>query len=169
LHRTGTLRDQRPSPAAGLPCRSHSGCTRCSGRRGQRTRSRTARTASHSAEPARDRVCTCSLSSRLPPARSCSCCGDIARTPDLCFRWRRRHVRRTRTRRRLRCDARGPQCTCSLLLADPGADISSAGQRVGSTEPCGQYACAGHCKHVVDTPFSTFATLCVRNFPAAHW
>jgi len=57
----------------------------------------------------------------------------------------------------------------SLLLVDPGADISSAGQSVGSTEPCGQYACAGHCKHAVDTPSSTFATLSVRNLPAAHW
>jgi hypothetical protein len=33
------------------------------------------------------------------------------------------------------------------LLADPGADISSAGQRVGSTETCGQMMMPFNCSY----------------------
>jgi hypothetical protein len=132
LHRTGTIRDQRPSPVAVLPCRIHSGCMRCSGRRGQRTRSRMARTAIDSAEPARDRVCTCSWSSHLPPARSCSCCGGIARTRDLCFRWRRSlrcaeitlQVRRNNTLRRLHSGDRGLQGIYSRSCSQTPGPIS---------------------------------------------
>jgi hypothetical protein len=83
----------------------------------------------HPAAPARDRVCTCSLPSRLPPVRSCSCCGDIARTPNLCFRWRRSHGRRTRTRRRLHCDARGRQCICSRSCLQIPGPISRRADR----------------------------------------
>ena len=94
-----------------LQCRTHSGCMRCYYRPRRRTRSRMARTPSDLLEPARDRACTCSLESRSPPGYSCWCCGDTARTPDLCFRGRKSHARRTHTRHRR--FVHGLQRTCS--------------------------------------------------------